>query len=405
MHLEEIREGTETSVPITEEPHFDNVETGQHLDEEAPAIQENINQAAPRRSERTRHAPVRYGLYISEGDDAVIMDSDDPLTFQEAMSRADSEKWLKAMEEEMQSMLENEVWQLVEPTQGVKTIGWKWVYKIKTDMDGNPQTYKARLVAKGFRQTQGIDYDETFSLVAMVKSIRILLALAAHYDYEIWQMDVKTVFLNGRLKEDVYMVQPEGFVNPKKSNMICKLQRSIYGLKQASRSWNLSFDEAIKEFGFIKNEEEACVYKKACGSAVVFLVLYVDDILLIGNDIPGKQATKAWLGKCFSMKDLGNAAYILGIKIYKDRSRRILGLSQSTYIDKILRRFKMHESKKGFILIRHGIRLSKDQCPTTPDQLRKMKDVPYASAVGSIMYAMICTRPDVSYALSRASRF
>ena len=171
----------------------------------------------------------------------------------------------------MQSMSDNEVWQLVEPTQGVKTIGCKWVYKIKTDMDGNPQTYKARLVAKGFRQTHGIDYDETFSPVAMVKSIRILLAIAAHYDYEIWQMDVKTAFLNGRLKEDVYMVQPEGFVNPKKSNMICKLQRSIYGLKQASRSWNLRFDEAIREFGFIKNEEEACVYKKASGSAVVFL--------------------------------------------------------------------------------------------------------------------------------------
>ena len=131
------------------------------------------------------------------------MDSDDPVTFQEAMGRAYSEKWVRAMEEEMQSMSENEVWQLVEPTQGVKTIGCKWVYKIKTDMDGNPQTYKARLVAKGFRQTQGVDYDETFSPVVMVKSIRILLALAAHYDYEIWQMDVKTAFLNGRLKEEV----------------------------------------------------------------------------------------------------------------------------------------------------------------------------------------------------------
>ena len=153
-------------------------------------------------------------------------------------------------------------------------------------MDGNVHTYKVRLVAKGFKQKHGIDYDETFSPVAMLKSIRILLAIAAYYDYEIWQMDVKTAFLNGNLVEDVYMTQPDGFVLDGKSNMVCKLQRSIYGLKQASRSWNIRFDEAVKEFGFIQNEDEPCVYKKFSGSAVAFLVLYVDDILLIGNDIP-----------------------------------------------------------------------------------------------------------------------
>jgi hypothetical protein len=126
-------------------------------------------------------------------------------------------------------------------------------------MDGNVHIYKARLVAKGFRQIQGVDYEETFSPVAMLKSVRILLAIAAYYDYEIWQMDVKTAFLNGHLSEDVYMTQPEGFVNPKNAGKICKLQRSIYGLKQASRSWNIRFDEVVKGFGFIKNEDEPCV--------------------------------------------------------------------------------------------------------------------------------------------------
>ena len=198
-------------------------------------------------------------------------------------------------------------------------------------MDGNVQTYKARLVAKGFTQTQGIDYEETFSPVAMLKSIRILLAIAAYYDYEIWQMDVKTAFLNGHLLEDVYMVQPEGFVDPKNPNKVCKLNKSIYGLKQASRSWNLRFDQKIKEFGFIKNDDEPCVYKKTSGSYITFLILYVDDILIIGNNIPMLKDVKAWLSKCFTMKDLGEAAYILGIKIYRDRSKRLLGLSQSTY--------------------------------------------------------------------------
>ncbi|KAK9000628.1 hypothetical protein V6N11_081117 [Hibiscus sabdariffa] len=272
-------------------------------------------------------------------------------------------------------------------------------------MDGNVQTYKGRLVAKGFRQIHGIDYDETFSPVAMFKSIRILLAVAAFHDYEIWQMDVKTAFLNGKLEEDVYMTQPEGFVTPENAGKVCKLQRSIYGLKQASRSWNLRFNKAIQEFGFIRNEDEPCVYKKFSGSIVSFLILYVDDILIIGNDVPTLQSIKTWLSSCFSMKDLGEAAYILGVKIYRDRSRRLLGLSQSTYIDKVLKRFSMEESKRGFLPMRHGISLSKEMCPSSPQERERMSQIPYASAIGSIMYAMICTRPDLSYALSMTSRY
>jgi hypothetical protein len=148
----------------------------------------------------------------------------------------------------------------------------------------------------------------------MLKSAQILLAIVAYYDYEIWQMDVKTAFLNGHLSEDVYMTQPEGFVNPENAEKKRNLQRSIYGLKQASRSWNIRFDEVVKGFGFIKNEEEPCVYKRASGSTLVFLVLYVDDILLIGNDIPMLEVVKTLLKKSFSMKDLGEAAYVLGDK-------------------------------------------------------------------------------------------
>ena len=158
-------------------------------------------------------------------------------------------------------------------------------------------------------------------------------------------------------------------------------------------------------FGFMKNEDEPCVYKKVSGSAIVFLVLYVDDILLIGNNIPTLQSVKSWLGKCFSMKDLSEAAYILGIKIYINRSQQLLGLSQSGYIDKVLKRFSMQYSKRGFLPMSHGIKLSKSQCPTTKDEKEHMDKIPYALAIGSIMYAMLCTRPDVFYALSMTSRF
>ncbi|KAK8971909.1 hypothetical protein V6N11_027676 [Hibiscus sabdariffa] len=229
-----------------------------------------------RRSTRQCHEPERYGFLVTTHGDVILVDHDEPKTYQEAVSSPDSEKWLEAMRSKMDSMSDNQVWTLVEPREGIKPIGCKWVFKRKTDMDGNVQTYKGRLVAKGYRQIHGIDYDETFSPVALFKSILILLAIGAFHDYEIWQMDVKTAFLNGKLEEDVYMTQPEGFVTQENAGKVCKLQRSIYGLKQASRSWNLRFNDAIKEFGFIRNEDEPYVYKKFSGSIVSFLILYAN---------------------------------------------------------------------------------------------------------------------------------
>ena len=147
---------------------------------------------------------------------------------------------------------------------------------------------------------------------------------------------------------------------------VCKLLRSIYGLKQASRSWNLRFDETIKTYGFEQNVDEPCVYKLIDNHKVVFLVLYVDDILLIGNDVEKLSNVKKWLAKQFQMKDLGEASYVLGIQIIRDRSKKLLALSQASYIDKVLARFSMQNSKKGFLPARHGIAFSKKQCPKTP---------------------------------------
>ena len=223
-------------------------------------------------------------------------------------------------------MYDNKVCTLEVLPEGRKAIQNKWIFKRKTNSHGNVTVYKAQLVEKGFSQVQGVDYDETISPIAMLKSVQIMLAIVAFYDYEIWQMDVKTAFLNGYLKEELYMMQPEGFVEPKGANKVCKLQRSIYGLVQASRSWNIRFNEVIKAFGFIQVYGEACLYKKVSGSSVAFLILYVDDILLMGNNTEVLESIKAYLNKIFSMKDLGEAAYILGIKIYRDRSRRLIVL-------------------------------------------------------------------------------
>nr|AAX96621.1 retrotransposon protein, putative, Ty1-copia sub-class [Oryza sativa Japonica Group]ABA92973.1 retrotransposon protein, putative, Ty1-copia subclass [Oryza sativa Japonica Group] len=190
-----------------------------------------------------------FGYFITFTDDLsryghrdiLLLDNDEPTTYEETMVGPDSEKWLGAMKSEIESMHVNQIWNLVDPPDGVKAIECKWVFKKKTDVDGNVHIYKIRLVAKSYRQIQGVDYDETFSPVAMLKSIQIVLAIAVYFDYEIWKMDVKTAFLNANLDEDVYMTQPKGFVDPQLVKKICKLQKSIYGLKQAISELEYSF--------------------------------------------------------------------------------------------------------------------------------------------------------------------
>ena len=239
----------------------------------------------------------------------------------------------------------------------------------------------------------------------MLKSIWILLVVAASLDYEIWQMDIKTTFLNGSLEKDIYMQQPKGFVARGQEHMACKLKISIYGLKQASRTWNIRFDQAITLCGFEKSPDEPCVYKRIQGTKVVFLILYVDDILLIENDIEVLSSVKGWLQKQFDIKDLGETNYILGIKLLRDRKNKVLALSQALYIDKILARFSMENSKKGTLPFRHGVHLSKEQSPKTLEQKERMSRIPFASTVGSLMYAMLCTRPDICYAVGIVSQY
>ena len=224
------------------------------------------------------------------------------------------------MKEELKSMAENNVWDLVELPEGSKRVGCKWVFKTKRDSNGNIERFKARLVAKGYTQKDGIDYKETFSPVSKKDSLRIIMALVAQYDLELHQMDVKTTFLNGDIEEEIYMDQPEGFSMEGKDHMVCKLKKSIYGLKQASRQWYLKFNDTITSFSFQENIIDRCIYRKISGSKFIFLVLYVDDILLAANDLGILYETKSFLSKNFEMKDMGEASYVIGISISRKRS-------------------------------------------------------------------------------------
>ena len=263
-------------------------------------------------------------MYLQETD---IGAKNDPETFSQALSFKESDLWYNAMKDELDSMKSNEVWDLVELPQGAKAISCKWVDKTKRDSLGNIKRYKARLVAKGFTQKEGIDYKETFSPVSKKDSLRIILALVAHFDLELQQMDVKMSFLNGDLEEEVYIKHPEGFSSREGKHLVCKLKKSIYGLKQASRQWYYKFHGVITSFGFIENSMDQCINHKVSVSKTCFLVLYVDDILLATNDRGMMHGVKQFISKNFDMKDMGEASYVIGIKIHRNRSCGILGLS------------------------------------------------------------------------------
>ena len=217
-------------------------------------------------------------------------------------------------------------------------------------------------------------------------------------------MNVKIIFLNRELEEEVYIIQLEGFASTDESK-VCKLNRSIYELKQMSRSWNLCLDKVIKIYDFVRNEEEPCIYKWTTDFVVIFLILYVDDILLIENDILTLQSMKLQLSSQFSMKNLREASNILRMKIYRDRSRKLLGLSQSMYIDVILKRFNMKNFKKDYLSIDHEIILFKKDCPINLQEIERMSRISFTSEVRSIMHAMRCARPDVAYSLGIVSRY
>lgn len=364
----------------------------------------NANGVVERRSTRGR-VPRRFFDIEERALLCTVSEIDEPTSFKEAMSSPHSVEWMEAMKDEMDSMSTNEVWELVDLPPKRRSIGNKWVFKVKRKADGSIDKFKARLVAKGFTQIEGVDYDETFSPVVRFASIRLLLALVAHLDLELFQMDVKTAFLNGTLEEEIYMDQPIGFVSKGGEKKVCRLKRSIYGLKQSSRRWYFRFHEAITAFGFYMADEDHCVYVMKSKEGIMFLSLYVDDILLASNNMEMINAAKGWLSSVFKMKDMGEARFVLGVEIMRNRPKKLLGLCQETYIKKVLERFRMNKSKPVDTPVDKGQFLSLDQCPKTDLEKKQMSDVPYASAIGSLMYAMLCTRPDICYAVGLVSRY
>jgi len=315
---------------------------------------------------------------------------DEPQSWTEMESSPQKPLWMKAAKEEYDSLISMKTWELVPRKFGMSVIKNRWVFRIKYDAHGNVERYKARLVAKGFTQKKGIDYEETFSPVVRFETLRLLFAYATANNWSLQQMDVKVAFLNGELDEEIYMEQPEGYVND--PNMVCHLRKSLYGLKQAPRCWNAKFRDFMAKQKFIQSAADPCLFIFRDNSGLVLVALYVDDLVITGN---GNLVTwtKSILGKQFDMKDLGDLKYILGILVERDDSG--LYLSQSTYIDKILKTFKMEKCKPM-------------HTPALPPSGIQSEPLPvdnsYKQAVGSLLYLSTRTRPDLAFAVGAVAR-
>lgn len=283
-HEEEIPDHTLNIQKTNENECVNDEETIENQSEENK-IKHNIKNTKMESSVRTRKQPHWLKDYQTSFSMALSADEivdDLPVSYETAKHSKYHKEWEEAMQEEINSLKKNETWKLVKLPQGRKAIGNKWTFKIKHDSQGNINRYKARLVAKGFAQKEGVDYFETYSPVANINTIRLLLAVTNKQKLLIHQMDVTTAFLNSDLSEEVYMKQPEGYTEGS-AELVCKLQKSIYGLKQASRQWNKRFNNFLESNDFKKLESDNCLYKSKDNN--IYLAIYVDDILITGNNI------------------------------------------------------------------------------------------------------------------------
>lgn len=351
-----------------------------------------------RRSERSKYPVVRYGIddYVSHVA-CLARDVIEPQSMSEARNSPQSKQWQKAAEEEYNALMENQTWTLTQLPPGRKYIGSKWVFKAKCKADGSVDRFKARLVAQGYSQQPGVDYDETFSPVVQRSSLRTLLSYGLNRGMIVHQMDVVTAFLNGVLNEEIYMKQPNGFVSPGNEELVCKLNRSLYGLKQSSRCWNLALDDYLKSLGFSPSQADQCVYVRDVREVKVILAVYVDDIIILSDTEQSMQDIKQSLNQKFKMKDLGQLQFCLGINA--EFTGTTLKLHQKHYLQQILEKYGMSNCNIAATPLATDVALVRD------DGSKPVDSTLYQSIIGSLLYASTATRPDIAHSVGVLSKF
>lgn len=343
----------------------------------------------------------RYNLrpYIYEpnryeaGNSAAI---EEVSTYEEAIGSKDVVKWKQAMTEELEALEKNETWELVPRPAGRSIVTCKWVYKVKSIPGTDSVKAKARLVARGFTQREGLDYTEVFAPVVRYDTVRIMLCIAAEKDLEIAQFDVKTAFLNGELKEEIFMETPKGLdVNNEK--LVCRLKKALYGLKQASRAWNETFTKCLRKFSLVPSVADPCVFYGMVEGHELYLLLYVDDGLVLSKSNKAIDQLLSYMKENFEMTT-GNCQYYVGMEIRRDRAKKKISIGQQAYIKKLVLKFNQRDAIPINTPADVNVKLTKNQ-----DENAII--FPYREAVGSLLYAALVSRPDIAFSVGVVSRF
>lgn len=348
----------------------------------------NNHPMATRAKTGVRKPNTKY-LYASK-----ITNNTEPKTINQALR---DEKWRQAAITEYNAQLANHSWDLVPPpSPNVTIVGCRWLFTTKYNADGTEERPKGRLVAKGYNQRPGLDYAETFSLVVKSTTIRIVLGVAVERDWPIRQLDVNNAFLQGTLTDEVYMSQPPGFVDTDRPHYVCRLRKALYGLKQAPRAWYVELQTYLVSSGFVNSVSDTSLFILKHGKSVVYILVYVDDILVTGNDNALIQRILAAFAQRFSVKEHEELHYFLGIEA--KRTSAGLHLSQRRYIIDLLERTKMINAKPVStpMATTPKLTLRSGTCLSDPTEYRKL--------VGSLQY-LAFTRPDISYAVNKLSQF
>lgn len=352
-----------------------NVDSDETETERSPRVSQRQTKGVP---------PTRYQANM------VI----EPKSISDALSSESKSHWVNAMKEEMSAMQNNNTWELCELPNGRNVIGCKWIFKTKTDASGKVNRYKARLVAQGFTQKFGTDYDQVFAPVARNTTLRILLSVASKEKFIVHHMDVKTAFLNSKLKEEIYMKQPPGFENGNKK-LVCRLKKCIYGLKQSAKEWNDEIRRTLTREGFTQSKNDACLYSKKVHGEWVFLLIYVDDIAIMTKSSAAIQSVKKMLSSKFSVQDLGEMKTYLGIEVTRD-SNGIFSLNQSKYIKKIVHEFGLDTAKASNV----PIHVSYGKSKQGDDTGVLLQNEQYQKLLGCLLFVSVNTRPDIAASVS-----
>jgi hypothetical protein len=347
---------------------------------------------------------VNYAFLAHTVEDLVCIaesGSHEPVTYEEASQQA---VWNKAMEEEYNALIKNGTWELVSLPEGRRPIGSKWVYKAKENEKGKVVRYKARLVARGFTQKEGLDFKETYSPVTKLTTIRTMLAVAAVKDYIVEQADISNAYLNAEVEEELYMEQPKGFVQcgPNGEVLVCRLRRSLYGLKQAGRNWNKKIDAWLKEHGFDQSTVDPCLYVLRTNSKsgdYLALAVYVDDLISLTSSRVLRKRVIEEMAESFKLVDAGLAKWLLGTLIRQQDGT--VTVSQQKYVETLLDRFGMKDCRPVSTPVLNSAEMSDAGRDVGIEPCNKAE---YMSAVGGLIYLSVVSRPDIALAVSRVGQ-